>query len=132
MDNQNIPLWPLIQPEREVDVIFAVDASADTTYNWPNGSSLVQTYQRVTGAGGVQRTNKSISFPYVPDTNTFINLGLNMRPTFFGCNGTNGTLAGTPPPMIIYIPNAPYSYYTNFSTYDGEYSSSDLSGILNK
>lgn len=71
MDNQNIPLWPLIQPEREVDVIFAVDSSADTNYNWPNGSSLVTTYERVTGAAGVQRSNKSISFPYIPTTETF-------------------------------------------------------------
>ncbi|CCG83732.1 protein of unknown function [Taphrina deformans PYCC 5710] len=123
--------WPLIQPERQVDVIFAVDASADTSYNWPNGSSLVQTYQRVTGAGGVQRSNKSISFPHIPDTQTFVNQGLNLRPTFFGCNGTNGTLAGTPPPLIIYIPNAPYSFYSNFTTYEGEYSNADINGILN-
>lgn len=131
LDNQNIPLWPLIQPERQVDVIFAVDASADTTYGWPNGSSLSTTYARVTGAGGVTRTNKSISFPYVPTTNTFVNQGLNKRVTFFGCNGTNGTLPGTPPPLIIYVPNAPYSYYTNFSTYDGSYSASDIQGMLN-
>lgn len=132
MDNQNIPLWPLIQPERQVDIIFAVDASADTDYYWPNGSSLVQTYNRVTGAAGVARSNKSISFPYVPDTQTFVNLGLNLRPTFFGCNGSNGTLPGTAPPLIVYIPNAPYSYYSNFSTYNGEYSASDVNGILNK
>jgi hypothetical protein len=31
-DLQNIPLNPLIQPYRAVDVIFAVDSSADTTY----------------------------------------------------------------------------------------------------
>lgn len=131
MDNQNIPLWPLIQPQREVDVIFAVDASADTDYNWPNGSSLVQTYERVTGAGGISRTNESLSFPYIPTTETFVNLGLNRRVTFFGCNGTNGTRPGTVPPILIYIPNAPFSYYTNFSTYDGEYSSADVDGILN-
>lgn len=131
MDNQNIPLWPLIQPEREVDVIFAVDSSADTTYSWPNGSSLVQTYQRVTGAGGIERSTKNLSFPYVPDVNTFVNLGLNLKPTFFGCNGSNGTLAGTPPPLIIYIPNAPYSYYSNFSTFDGQYSHADVENTLN-
>lgn len=131
LDNQNIPIWPLIQPEREIDVIFAADASADTDYNWPNGSSLVQTYQRVTGAGGIMRSNKSISFPYIPTTETFVNLGLNQNVTFFGCNATNGTLAGTAPPIIVYIPNTPYSYYTNFSTYDGEYSSANIDGMLN-
>jgi lysophospholipase len=129
LDNQNIPLWPLIQPEREVDAIFAVDSSADTTYNWPNGSSLIHTYRRVTEAA--YRTNKSISFPYVPDFETFVNLGLNRNVTFFGCNGTNGTLPGVAPPLIIYIPNAPFSHYSNFSTFDGSYPAADVQGTLN-
>ena len=54
-DLQNIPLHPLIQPYRHVDVIFAVDSSADTNktnpaqgsaLNWPDGASLVATYER--------------------------------------------------------------------------------------
>jgi lysophospholipase len=38
-DNENVPLWPLIHPERQVDVILSLDASADTSYSWPNGRS---------------------------------------------------------------------------------------------
>lgn len=54
-DLQNIPLHPLIQPNRHVDVIFAIDSSADTNSsfptqgtaaNWPDGASLVATYER--------------------------------------------------------------------------------------
>lgn len=54
-DNQNVPFHPLIQPNRHVDVIFAVDSSADTndTFpttksagNWPAGLSLIATYER--------------------------------------------------------------------------------------
>lgn len=54
-DGQNVPLHPLIQPNRRVDVVFAVDSSADTnsTYptsdsstNWPLGVSLIATYER--------------------------------------------------------------------------------------
>ncbi|GMF07651.1 unnamed protein product [Ambrosiozyma monospora] len=45
-DLQNIPLQPLIQPEREVDVIFAYDNSYDSDEVWPNGTSLVYTYER--------------------------------------------------------------------------------------
>ena len=54
-DDQNIPLHPLIQPYRHVDVIFAVDSSADTNgsnprsgsaSNWPDGVSLIATYER--------------------------------------------------------------------------------------
>lgn len=36
-DNENVPLWPLLHPERNVDVILSIDASADTGYFWPNG-----------------------------------------------------------------------------------------------
>jgi lysophospholipase len=51
-DLQNLPLNPVIQPMRKVDVIFAVDSSADTveannpSQNWPNGTAMVATYQR--------------------------------------------------------------------------------------
>lgn len=128
LDNQNIPLWPLIQPEREVDAILTVDASADTTYNWPNGSSLVTTYRRVVNL--TDRTTKTLSFPHIPDTQTFVNLGLNRRITFFGCNATNGTNPDIPPPILIYIPNEPYSYYSNFSTFDGSYTHNDIYGTL--
>lgn len=38
-DNQNIPFNPLIQPARMVDVIFAVDSSADTNETWPTEGS---------------------------------------------------------------------------------------------
>lgn len=112
-DNQNIPFVPLIQPFRAVDVIFANDNSADTNNNWPNGSSLVQTYQRSQGPIG-----NGTSFPSIPDVNTFINLGLNTRPTFFGCNTSNLTTSsdGSLPPLIVYLPNYPYVTYSNQPT----------------
>lgn len=40
-DNENVPLWPLLHPERNVDVILALDASADTDYFWPNGRCVL-------------------------------------------------------------------------------------------
>ena len=52
-DLQNIPLHPLLQPQRRVDVIFAIDSSADTTNRWPNGTSLVATYQRSVSSSGI-------------------------------------------------------------------------------
>ena len=60
-DLQNIALHPLIQPYRHVDVIFAVDSSADTNHswpvhgsaqNWPDGASLIATYERSQSAIG--------------------------------------------------------------------------------
>lgn len=121
-DNQNIPLNPLIQPLRGVDVIFAIDASADTTYNWPNGSALRATYQRSLSA-----IENDTAFPAIPDDNTFINLGLNAKPTFFGCNASNQT---GPTPLIVYIPNAPLSYFTNVSTFDPSYNNSQRNSII--
>ncbi|KAJ9662314.1 Lysophospholipase 1 [Neophaeococcomyces mojaviensis] len=117
LDNQNVPFHPLIQPNRHVDVIFANDNSADTSTNWPNGSSLVQTYQRSLG-----EISNGTAFPSIPDTNTFINLGLNTRPTFFGCNASNITVhtgsgqTGADVPLIVYIPNYPYVTYSNEPT----------------
>jgi lysophospholipase len=110
-DGQNVPLHPLIQPERHVDVIFAVDSSADTDYYWPNGTSLVATYERSLNSSGI---GNGTVFPAVPDQNTFINLGLNTRPTFFGCDSSN--MSG-PAPLVVYVPNAPYSYNSNVSTF---------------
>lgn len=114
LDNQNVPLHPLIQPHRQADVIFANDNSADTSNNWPNGSSLAQTYQRSLAA-----IANSTAFPHVPDTNTFINLGLNTRPTFFGCDSSNITMSSASsviPPLIVYIPNSPYTTFSNQPT----------------
>ena len=120
-DLENIPLHPLIQPFRHVDVIFAVDSSADTNNYWPNGTSLVATYQRSANGASHGNLANGTSFPAVPDTNTFVNLGLNTRPTFFGCNSSNTT---SPTPLIVYIPNSPYTYQSNFSTFTSSYNTS--------
>jgi lysophospholipase len=83
-DLQNIPLSPLIQLVRSVDVIFAVDASADTGYRWPNGTSLVTTYER-----SLSMIANGTSFAAIPDQTNFINQGLNTGPTFFACDINN-------------------------------------------
>ena len=128
-DLENIPLHPLIQPFRHVDVIFAVDSSADTNNHWPNGTSLVATYERSldgTSASGGNLANGT-SFPAVPDQNTFVNLGLNTRPTFFGCNSSN---TSSPTPLVVYIPNSPYTYQSNLSTFDLSYNTSQRDLIV--
>ncbi|MCJ1243913.1 Lysophospholipase 1 [Trapelia coarctata] len=123
-DLQNIPLHPLIQPLRHLDVIFAVDSSADTTYLWPNGTALVATYERSLNTSGI--ANGTV-FPPVPDQNTFVNLGLNTRPTFFGCDAAN---MSRPTPLVVYISNAPYVYYSNVSTFDPAYNVSERNAIV--
>lgn len=117
-DLQNIPLHPLIQPERHVDVIFAVDSSADTEWSWPNGTAMVATYERSLNDTGIAN---GTAFPAVPDVNTFVNNGLNTRPTFFGCDSSN--LTG-PAPLVVYLPNYPYTAFSNMTTFTPSYEES--------
>ncbi|CAL8576771.1 Lysophospholipase 1 [Xanthoria parietina] len=123
-DLQNIPLHPLIQPNRHVDVIFAVDSSADTETVWPNGTALVATYERNLNSTGI---GNGTSFPSIPDTNTFVNLGLNSRPTFFGCNSSN---TSSITPLIVYIPNAPYVFQSNITTFTFSYNNTARNSMV--
>ncbi|KAL9599093.1 MAG: hypothetical protein Q9219_004051 [cf. Caloplaca sp. 3 TL-2023] len=123
-DLQNIPLHPMIQPNRHVDVMFAIDSSADTDSVWPNGTALVATYERNLNSSGI---GNGTSFPSVPDTNSFVNLGLNTHPTFFGCNSSN---TSSITPLIVYIPNSPYVFHSNISTFTPSYSTETRNAIV--
>lgn len=126
-DLQNIPFTPLLQPLRGVDVIFAVDSSADTLDaagpNWPNGTAMVATYERS------QARDNGTTFPSVPDVNTFINLGLNSRPTMFGCDAGNLT-ANSTAPLIVYLPHSPYVFESNVSTFTPSYQTEVRNAII--
>lgn len=126
-DLQNIPFHPLIQPDRNVDVIFAIDSSADTVadsaLNWPNGTAMVATYERSLN----DTMQNGTAFPAIPDQNTFVNLGLNNRPTFFGCNASNST---GHTPLIVYLPNSPYVYTSNTSTFQMEYNNTERDAMI--
>ncbi|KAI8674216.1 Lysophospholipase [Fusarium keratoplasticum] len=117
-DLQNIPLHPLIQPIRGVDIIFAIDSSADTNNNWPNGTALRASYDR-----SLEDIGNGTLFPPVPSAETFINNGLNRRPTMFGCDADNFTLSDgqVVPPLVVYVPNAPYTTLSNVSTFKPSY-----------
>ena len=124
-DGEVIPFAPLLQRERDLDIIFALDNTDDSDEQWPNGDSLVQTYQRQFTTQG-----KGIAFPYVPTTDVFIKEGLNKRPTFFGCNSSNLTDLAYIPPLIVYIPNAEYSFASNTSTLQLSYDLTERSSII--
>ena len=132
-----------------------MDSSADTNAtnptqgsaaNWPDGAAIIATYQRSLASIGngtgefldmlpcyvntmstAVITDSRLDFPAVPDINTFVNLGLNKKPTFFGCDASN--LTGTPP-LIVYLPNAPYVYNSNVSTFDLEYNDTERNAIV--
>ncbi|CCH59338.1 hypothetical protein TBLA_0B05030 [Henningerozyma blattae CBS 6284] len=126
-DQIEIPLISLVQKNRDLDVIFALDNSADTNLNWPNGNGVVQAYERQFAPQG-----DNMAFPYVPSVADFVAQGLNKRPTFFGCDSTNLTDLRYIPPLIVYIPNSDYSYESNTSTWQLTYNTSErLSMISN-
>lgn len=128
-DLQNIPILPLLQPDRAVDVIFAIDSSADTVdpnwLYWPNGTALRATYDRTHLSSMANGT----VFPPVPDANTFINKNLSSRPSFFGCDAANFTTSSIPP-LVVYIPNAPYTAFSNVSTFEPSYPLSQRDEII--
>lgn len=124
-DLQNVPLNPLIQKQRDLDIVFALDNSADTNESWPDGASLVNTYERQFYPQG-----RYSAFPYVPDVNTFVNLGLNEKPTFFGCDANNLTDLEYVPPLVVYIPNARHSFNGNQSTFKLSYSEKERRGMI--
>ncbi|KAL9051072.1 MAG: hypothetical protein Q9162_006245 [Coniocarpon cinnabarinum] len=126
-DLQNIPLHPLIQPNRHVDVVFAIDSSADTNSSYPNGTAMVATYQRFGG-----RIGNGTAFPYIPDVQTFVNLGLNSRPTFFGCDAANYSRpdAPWPGPLIVYLPNAHYVVDSGIGTFQDSYNTSQRNALI--
>ena len=130
LDNENVPLWPLVEPARDLDVVVAIDSSADIT-NWPNASALHQTSLRAQNA-----VYHRYAFPSIPDTNTVINRGLNTRPVFYGCDATvnvtnsETSFNGTKTPIVIYLPSYPYSALANTSTYKMEYSSAEAQRVI--
>ena len=70
---ETIPLRPLIMPERKVDFIVAYDSSGEYLINdFVNGTTFGQSEKVANNLG--------LPFPKVPDSSTFLNLGLNRYP----------------------------------------------------
>lgn len=113
MANENIPLEPFLQPERVVDTIFAMDNSADSPHNWPEGVALYTSYQKSVNQSKIYNIPETM--PPIPPREGFVNSGMNTRPVFFGCDLPNI-------PTIIYIPNSPWNHWSNHSTFQLQYS----------
>lgn len=133
-NGENVPLSPLLVKARELDFILAADASADTEYSWPNGTSLLATADRA-----ANYSNGFRNFPPIPaNADEFVNQGLNVRPTFFGCNSTAGgnmsSSANESYPIVVYLPNAPAPvdnpFLTNTSTFTLSYSYEEVEAFL--
>lgn len=112
---QNNGISPLLQIARNVSVILVNDNS-NSNGGWPNGSEILATY--------AQSFNHGLTrMPFIPSVETFIEKGLNERPTFFGCNTTDKI-------TIVYLPNNEYSFASNKSTYQLEYPETEMDGMI--
>ncbi|POW17571.1 hypothetical protein PSTT_00288 [Puccinia striiformis] len=136
MAQENLPLFPLLQPSRNVDVIIALDATVNghafdnpNVDGYPNGTALYQTYLKLQHPdfrnypfpNGLQ--NKSeVTIPNSLN-NQFIAGGYNKRPTFFGCNMDAG-------PIIIYLPNYFASHRTDMQTMQTDFTGDEIDGFF--
>ncbi|KAK0552920.1 hypothetical protein OC846_001500 [Tilletia horrida] len=129
LDLQNVPLWPLLQPARDLDAIIAVDSSADVS-QWPNGTAI-----NATAARARNPFFSAVAVPDFPSPNTMVNLGLNTRPTFFACNASDAINAGTAAnrtssPLVVYMPNYPWVSLGNTSTYQLAYAPDESQMVI--
>ncbi|GAA93647.1 hypothetical protein E5Q_00291 [Mixia osmundae IAM 14324] len=123
---ENVPFAPHLVKARNTDVILALDASADTSDNHPDGASLIATSQRASMSQGY------FSFPPVPSSTGAFQAGnYSSRPTFFGCK-CESTTASQTYPLVIYLPNRPIGAgtTTNYSTFTLSYTLAQQSSFF--
>lgn len=120
-----IPLSTLMVKERKLDLVFAFDNNGPA---WPNGESIISTYERQFTYEG-----KSTVCPYIPGESTFGYYNLTAKPTFFGCDAKNLTALtkdGVVPPIVVYIANRPFEFYSNTSTTQLTYTDQQKKGMV--
>ncbi|KAF7980794.1 hypothetical protein HWV62_36869 [Athelia sp. TMB] len=127
---ENIPLGPLYVNSRGLDVVFAVDGSADTTDAWPNGTSMVTTQARLAQVLSASHQ----AFPAIPASEAdFVATGTNSRPTFFGCDPGENPPSG---PLLVYLPNSPpltgAAPSSNFNTFKLSYTALETRTFLDQ
>ncbi|KIY62427.1 hypothetical protein CYLTODRAFT_361495 [Cylindrobasidium torrendii FP15055 ss-10] len=128
-NGENIPLNPMFVKSRGLDVIVAVDSSANTDDAWPNGESIIYSQNRTSNI--LKDTHRA--FPPAPKTTAeFISTGTNMRPTFLGCDA----VSPSDYPLVIYLPNSPPltggDPVTNTDTFKLEYSANHVQMFLDQ
>lgn len=66
----------------------------------------------------------NIPFPKIPDVRTMITQNYTNEPIFFGCDASDDT------PLVLYLPNSPWTSYTNYSYMDNTFTNSELDLIF--
>jgi lysophospholipase len=100
-NGENVPYGPLFVRKRALDVIVTLEGSADTSDNFPNGTSPLFTNKRLSSL----LTSSHQQFPPIPATQQdWLDTGVTLRTTFFGCDPQQRPAEY---PLVIYMPNSP-------------------------
>lgn len=116
---RNDPIAPLLEPARNVSVIFLNDNSADNDLSFPTGEGLKDASIYVQN---ITRINSRM--PTVPDVATFAAQGLDKRGAFFGCDEPKTV-------TIIWMPNTNYTFASGVSTNKFQYPKAFTEGMIN-
>lgn len=113
----NDPLAPLLEPARNVSVIFLSDSSADED-NYPTGACLID-------ASWYTKNISRIAdrMPTIPAQEVFFEQGFNKRAAFFGCDEPEAV-------TIVYLPNVNYTYESNLATAKFQYDPEVTEGMI--
>lgn len=65
----------------------------------------------------------NIPFPKIPTVDTMVTRNFTKQPVFFGCNETDV-------PLVLYLPNSPWTAYSNYSYMKTSITPSDLDLVL--
>lgn len=106
-DGENIPLRPLLIPERDLDVVLILDSSSDYQ-NFPNGRKLQNVMNHL-------NPDKNWMFPQIP-------FPLD-HPIAFGCFDDDV-------PILLYHSNAQHSFESNMSTFKIAYDEDEIGRML--
>ncbi|CAN8099881.1 unnamed protein product [Discula destructiva] len=112
--DRNVPLLPLLEPSRAIDVIIVSDNSNDEL-QYPDGTALVAAYEAAqTGPARLRGR-----FPAVPAVGDFSTA----KAQFFGCNETEAV-------TVVYLPNSDWTYASNISTLQLQFSAAETDGLI--
>lgn len=120
LTGQNLPLIPLLEPSRKIEMIYTVDASADDN-TYPTGSQLLNNQEYA--------YQVKLPFPPIPQSEQDMILnGIRNKTTIFGCGSLiNSNYTG---PMLVYIPNYTSVFNSNTPTTKTTYTSLEVAYMI--
>ncbi|KAK4540881.1 hypothetical protein LTR36_008823 [Oleoguttula mirabilis] len=111
------PIWPLIQPLRNVSVLIVGDCYGNTSSYYPGNISISYTYAQA-------QANNLVKMPFIPTSAVFIAQNLTSRTQFFGCDEPDTV-------TIVWLPLVPYiKTASNVDWYDLQVSEDDIASVI--